>query len=65
VDTNATLLGVAALVSACGGIISTIVGVRQGKKSGAEECQEKLRAVEREAEELSDQLHEQRMKRIQ
>jgi len=61
-----TLLGVAAILSSVGGLISTVVGVRRSKREEREkaenECFEKLKAVRLEAEEAANELHALKMK---
>jgi uncharacterized membrane protein (DUF106 family) len=64
-----TLLGVAAIVSALGGVVSTILAHRSAKKEAKrkadEECLERLRATRVEAEQLAEELHRMKMGRFQ
>lgn len=63
---NPTLLGIAAIVAAVGGIVSTIVGARHAakeeRKKADEECFEKLKVARAEAEAVAAELHKLRMK---
>jgi hypothetical protein len=65
---QATLLGVAALLSALGGIASTWIGAKRARREEREkaeqECRDRLRDTRAEAERLALELHELRMKDI-
>jgi hypothetical protein len=60
-----TLLGIAAIVAALGGILSTILGNRRARREehekSEEECRTRLREARAEAEELAQALHKIRM----
>lgn len=60
-----TLLGVAAIVSAFGGVVSTVVGARRSRRDerakAEQECFERLKATRAEAEALARELHEIKM----
>lgn len=62
VDTGATLLGVAAIVSALGGIISTILALRKSYSEEHEACLERLKVARADAEKYAAELHELRMR---
>jgi hypothetical protein len=61
-----TLLGIAAVITAISGVISTIVGSRKSAKEAREkseqECRERLKAARIEAEAAAAELHEIKMK---
>ena len=56
-----TLLGIAAIVSALGGVVSTILALRKSRGEEHEHCLEQLRAARAESERLAHELHELRM----
>jgi hypothetical protein len=56
-----TLLGLAALVTATGGIASTIMALRRSRSEDHEACLEHLREARAEAEEYSAELHKVKM----
>jgi len=58
---QAPLLGIAAILSATGGIISTIWAIRKDRKSERDDCREKLRDVRAEAEKYAEELHRMKM----
>jgi RNase H-fold protein (predicted Holliday junction resolvase) len=58
VDTGATLLGVAAIVSAIGGIASTIMALRKSRDEEHEQCLERLRQTRSESEAIAMELHD-------
>jgi hypothetical protein len=64
-DHQATLLGVAAVVSAIGGAASTIWAIRKGRREERdtvnEQCRERLAIARKEAEECAEELHKLRM----
>lgn len=53
----AILLGVAAFVTACGGVLSTILSARRARSEERVICEEQLRAIRLEAGDLADQLY--------
>jgi hypothetical protein len=63
---NATLLGIAAVITAISGIISTIFGSKKARRderaANEELCLERLKAARKEAEEAAMELHQRRMK---
>jgi flagellar basal body-associated protein FliL len=61
---QATLLGVAAVVAAVGGVISTIWAIRKGRREEQEDCYRLLRESRAETEQLARELHELKMERI-
>jgi len=66
---NPTLLGIAALITALGSVISSILGVRKARRDerakAEQECIERLRDTRAESEKLAQELHELRMKEFQ
>jgi hypothetical protein len=64
-----TLLGIAAVITAISGVLSTIFGSRrsakEAKEKAEEECREKLKAARIEAEEAAAELHRLRMEAAQ
>jgi C4-dicarboxylate-specific signal transduction histidine kinase len=62
VDTGATLLGVAAIISAMSGIVSTIWALRKSHDEEHERCLERLKEVRAEAEQSAAELHERKMR---
>jgi hypothetical protein len=56
-----TLLGIAAILSALGGVISTVWSHRKATKDEREKqeeiCRQKLREARKEAEEAAEELH--------
>ena len=58
---NPTLLGIAALLSAMGGIASTIAALRKGRSEEYEHALEQLKMTRAEAEELAAELHKRKM----
>jgi hypothetical protein len=67
VSGETTLLGVAAIITAISGVISTILGARKARREerarAEEECFQKLKAARVEAEEAAAELHEIKMKK--
>ena len=63
---NATLLGIAAIISATTGIATTIMGSKRARKEehdkDEEQCRERLKAARKEAEEAAMELHARKMK---
>ena len=58
-----TLLGLAAIVSAVGGVASTIMALRRSHTEEHEHCLEQLRLVRAEAETVAAELHALKMER--
>jgi hypothetical protein len=58
---EATLLGVAAVISAIGGIASTIAALRKNRSEEHEHALEELKEARAESEKLAKELHELRM----
>jgi hypothetical protein len=56
-----TLLGIAAIVSALGGLISTIVAIRKSRREGQEDCEKRLKELRAESEQLAEELHRMKM----
>lgn len=54
---TAILLGVAAVISAVGGVVSTILAARRARADEQVLCEEKLRAVRVEAGALAEELY--------
>jgi hypothetical protein len=63
IELGATLLGIAAIVSAVGGCISTILALRKTRDEEHEACLERLKAARAEGERLADEVHSERMRR--
>jgi len=65
---NPTLLGIAALITAIGGVISTIVGARRARREerdrAEQECRERLKSARQEAEETAAELHALKMEKF-
>jgi len=57
IDTAATLLGIAALVSAFGGVISSMLAIRRAREDEYQKCLERLKQARTEAEELAQERH--------
>lgn len=58
---EATLLGIAAVVSAIGGIASTVAAIRKGRSEEYEHALEELKLTRAEAESLASELHRRKM----
>lgn len=56
-----TLLGLAAVLSATGGVVSTIMALRKSHSEEHEHCLEQLKESRAESEKLAQELHELRM----
>jgi hypothetical protein len=56
-----TLLGLAAIISALGGLISTVLALRKSRTEEHEECLKRLKETRAESERLAKELHELRM----
>lgn len=61
VDIGASLLGVAALTSALGGIAATIMAIRKSHSEEYETCLESLKECRGESEKLAAELHKIKM----
>jgi hypothetical protein len=63
--TQPTLLGIAAVIAAIGGIISTLLSNRRARREerekSEEDCLQRLKAARLEAEEAAAELHRRRM----
>jgi hypothetical protein len=57
-----TLLGLAAAISALGGLFSTIMAMRKDRSEEHEKCLERLREARTESESLAKELHERKMR---
>lgn len=57
-----TLLGIAAFLTAIGGVASTIMAIRKSRSEEHEKCLEQLKEARAEAEALAKELHERKMK---
>jgi hypothetical protein len=64
-NTQATLLGVAAIVSALGGLVTTIFAVRKSRREATEDCEKRLKASRKEAEDLAEELHRIKMEHFE
>jgi hypothetical protein len=68
VAVETTLLGLAAILTAIGGIVTTIWGVIKSRREGKEQADEKLRDNLRkcrdEAERIAEELHRTKMGRF-
>jgi hypothetical protein len=62
IDTGATLLGVAAIISAVGGAGTTILALRKAKDDEHQQCLERLKVAREEGEKAAAELHEVRMR---
>jgi hypothetical protein len=62
IDTAATLLGIAACVSAVGGCIASIMAVRKARDEEQQACIERLRDTRAEAEKAAAELHALKMR---
>jgi adenine/guanine phosphoribosyltransferase-like PRPP-binding protein len=62
VDTGATLLGIAALISALGGVVTTIIAMRKAGSEEHQACLDRLKEVRADAERLAAELHEIKMR---
>lgn len=58
---NPTLLGIAAVVSALGGLGSLVMALRKSHDEEHQLCLERLKEVRAESEKLAKELHELRM----
>ena len=62
VDTGATLLGTAAIISALGGFASTMYAMRKAKNDEQQQCLERLKEARADGEKAAAELHEMRMR---
>jgi len=62
IDTGASLLGVAAIISALGGFASTMYAMRKTKNDEHQQCLERLKEARADGEAAAAQLHEMRMR---
>jgi hypothetical protein len=58
---NPTLLGIAAVISAVGGIASTIAALRKSRSEEYEHALKELKETRAEAEQLAEELHRRKM----
>lgn len=58
---QASLLGVAAVVTAVGGVASTIMAIRKQRSESEQECLDRLKQARAEAEASAQELHERKM----
>jgi hypothetical protein len=61
VTTEPTLLGIAAFITAIGGVASTILALRRSRGEDYEHCLQQLKESRAEAERLAQELHDLRM----
>jgi hypothetical protein len=54
---SAIVLAIAGLITAIGGILSTVMAAHRARDEERQACEEKLRAVRIEAGELAEQLY--------
>lgn len=57
-----TLLGIAALLSAVGGVASTIMALRKSHDEEHEACLERLKEARTEAEKMAEEIHTLKMR---
>jgi hypothetical protein len=62
VDTGATLLGIAAVISALGGAFSTMLAIRKSNDENHQQCLENLKEARADAEKYAAELHELKMR---
>lgn len=66
---ESSLLGIAAIVTAIGGIVTTILAhrasAREAKGKAEQECLERLKATRQESEQLAEELHRVKMERFE
>ena len=63
IDQGATLLGIAAVISAVGGLASTMMALRKSRSEEHEHALEQLKECRAEAERLAQELHRLKMGR--
>jgi len=61
VPTDPVLLGLAAIVSAIGGIVSTVLALRKNRSEEHEACLKHLKEARAEGERLAAELHDLKM----
>jgi hypothetical protein len=61
IEWQPTLLGIAALLTAFGGVISTIMAFRKSRSDDEQACLERLKEARAEAERLAAELHARKM----
>jgi len=66
--TESSLFGIAAIITALGGVVTTVVAHRKGKseatEKAAQECHERVTALRKESEQLGEELHQLKMERL-
>jgi hypothetical protein len=62
--TESTLLGLAAVLTALGGLVSVILAFRKARSDETEECLQRLKAAREAEERLASELHELKMERF-
>jgi hypothetical protein len=60
---QATLLGAAAVITAMGGVASTIMALRKNRSEDHEACLQHLKEARAEAERYAEELHALKMER--
>jgi hypothetical protein len=60
---NGFLLGIAGIIAASGGLVSTVLGSRRARDEERVACEDKLRAIRSEAGLLSDELYQMKTRR--
>jgi hypothetical protein len=67
--TESSLFGIAAIITAIGGVVTTIVAHKKGTKEAtekaAQECHERVQALRKESEGLAEELHQIKMGRFE
>jgi hypothetical protein len=67
--TESSLFGIAAVVTAVGGVVTTVLAHRKGTKEAKakadEECYQRLRATREESEKLASELHSLKMRQFE
>jgi len=63
IDIQASLIGIAAFITAIGGVASTIMALRKSNSEDHQQCIENLKACREESEKLAAELHKLRMER--
>jgi len=66
--TESSLFGIAAIITAIGGVITTIVAHRKSSKEATakaeQECHDRVLALQKESEGLAEELHTLKMERF-
>jgi len=60
---DTSLIGLAAFITAVGGLASTILALRKNRSEECEECLRKLKEAREESERLAKELHDLRMEK--